>query len=189
MKRICVWNEKSMSARMHSQILYSLLALFIVLDHQLMSVDGSYCPSDCKCDDETLMVNCNEGHLDVLPIALNPSIQRLVIKNNKIKTIDSSIQFYSELTFLDLSYNHLVHIPERTFQYQKKLQELHLNHNKIGAISNKTLNGLTSLTVLNLRGNFLDTLDDEVFVQLGKLEELNLGANRITKVARMHLKD
>lgn len=177
------WNEKSMSATMHSPNLYSLLTLFIVLVHQLAIVDGSYCPSDCKCDDETLMVNCNEGHLDVLPIALNPSIQRLVIKNNKIKTIDSSIQFYSELTFLDLSYNHLVHIPERTFQYQKKLQELHLNHNKIGAISNKTLTGLTSLTVLNLRGNFLDTLDDEVFVQLVKLEELNLGANRITKIA------
>lgn len=178
-----VWNESSVSATMRSQRLFSILTLFIVLVHQSAIVDCSYCPSDCKCDDETLMVNCNEGHLDVLPIALNPSIQRLVIKNNKIKTIDSSIQFYSELTFLDLSNNHLVNIPERTFQYQKKLQELHLNHNKIGAITNKTLNGLTSLTILNLRGNFLDSLDNEIFAQLGKLEELNLGANRISKIS------
>lgn len=140
------------------------------------------CPSGCKCDDETLIVKCGSGTLDVLPIALNPSIQRLVIKNNRIKTIDSSIQFYAELTFLDLSYNHLFNIPPRTFGYQKKLQELHLNHNKIGSITNKTFMGLTTLTVLNLRGNFLDELDRGVFATLNNLEELNLGQNRISRI-------
>lgn len=140
------------------------------------------CPSACQCDDDTLVVRCGEGHLDVLPIALNPSIQRLIIKNNKIKMIDSSIQFYPELGFLDLSYNHLFSIPQRTFFYQKKLQELHLNHNKIGSISNWTFSGLTSLTVLNMRGNFLDELSASVFATLPKLEELNLGQNRITRI-------
>lgn len=140
------------------------------------------CPNGCQCDDETLVVKCGEGHLDVLPIALNPSIQRLVIKNNKIKTIDSSIQFYAELTFLDLSYNHLFNIPLRTFGYQKKLQELHLNHNKIGSINNTTFTGLTSLTILNLRGNFIDGLDRNVFASMPMLEELNLGQNRISRV-------
>lgn len=140
------------------------------------------CPAGCKCDDKTLVVNCGEGHLDVLPIALNPSIQRLVIKNNKIKTIDSSIQFYAELIYLDLSINHLFNIPARTFAYQKKLKELHLNHNKIGSISNKTFIGLNSLTVLNLRGNFLDELGRGVFSTLPKLEELNLGQNRIGSI-------
>lgn len=140
------------------------------------------CPSGCQCDDDTLVVRCGEGHLDVLPIALNPSIQRLIIKNNKIKTIDSSIQFYAELSFLDLSYNHLFNIPQRTFFYQKKLQELHLNHNKIGSITNKTFTGLSTLTVLNLRGNFLDELSNGVFSTLPKLEELNIGQNRITRI-------
>lgn len=140
------------------------------------------CPLGCKCDDETLIVKCGEGNLDVLPIALNPSIQRLVIKNNKIKTIDSSIQFYAELTFLDLSYNHLFIIPPRTFAYQKKLQELHLNDNKIGQINNRTFIGLQSLTVLNLRGNLLDELEQGIFSSLNKLEELNLGQNRISKI-------
>lgn len=140
------------------------------------------CPNGCQCDDETLVVKCGEGHLDVLPIALNPSIQRLVIKNNKIKTIDSSIQFYAELTFLDLSYNHLFNIPLRTFGYQRKLQELHLNHNKIGSINNTTFTGLTSLTILNLRGNFIDGLDRNVFASMSQLEELNLGQNRINRI-------
>lgn len=115
----------------------------------------------------------------MLPIALNPSIQRLVIKSNKIKTIDSSIQFYAELTFLDLSSNHLMTIPQRTFAYQKKLQEVHLNHNKIGQISNKTFIGLSAVTVLNLRGNQISELHQGTFTPLLKIEELNLGENRI----------
>ncbi|KAJ6647567.1 Chondroadherin [Pseudolycoriella hygida] len=159
------------------------LLMFVILASTLSLVAPlANCPSACQCDDDTLVVRCGEGHLDVLPIALNPSILRLVIKNNKIKTIDSSIQFYSELGFLDLSYNHLFNIPPRTFFYQKKLQELHLNHNKIGSISNKTFTGLIALTVLNLRGNFLDELSAGVFSTLPKLEELNIGQNRIARI-------
>lgn len=140
------------------------------------------CPTSCECNDETLVVTCGQGGLDVLPIALNPSITRLIIKNNKIKTIDSSIQFYAQLVYMDLSYNHLFNIPGQTFAYQKKLTELHLNHNKVGSISNRTFIGLESLTILNLRGNFLDELDNSVFQMLKKLEELNLGQNRINKI-------
>ncbi|XP_058831778.1 insulin-like growth factor-binding protein complex acid labile subunit [Topomyia yanbarensis] len=139
----------------------------------------SYCPSSCTCDDEKLHVTCGEGELDVLPIALNPSIRRLVIKFHRIRSIDSSIQFYTELTMLDLSYNHLLSIPQQIFMYQKKLLQLHLNNNKIGALNNKTFTGLTELRVLNLRGNFIDQVTSEMFSTLPKLEELNLGGNRI----------
>ncbi|XP_050092243.1 insulin-like growth factor-binding protein complex acid labile subunit [Anopheles aquasalis] len=139
----------------------------------------SYCPARCVCDDEKLHVTCGEGELDVLPIALNPSIGRLVIKFNRIKSIDSSIQFYTELTMLDLSYNHLLSIPERIFMYQKKLLQLHLNNNKLGSITNRTFGGLDELRVLNLRGNFIDAVGVEMFKALPKLEELNLGQNRI----------
>lgn len=162
--------------------MYRLLAAIIAILLTTPSLTESLanCPSGCQCDDDTLVVTCGEGHLDVLPIVLNPSIQRLVIKNNKIKTIDSSIQFYADLTYLDLSYNHLFNIPERTFAYQKKLQELHFNHNKISAISNKTFTGLSMLAVLNMQGNFLDELSASCFATLPKLEELNLGQNRIS---------
>lgn len=172
-----------------SSILYTsrvwLLATLALLSLCLVAVPVNAlanCPNGCQCDDDTLVVKCGEGTLDVLPIALNPSIQRLVIKNNKIKTIDSSIQFYAELTFLDLSFNDLVTIPPKTFAFQRKLQELHLNHNKIGQISNKTLTGLMSVTVLNLRGNLLAELEDSTFSPLLKVEELNLGQNRISRI-------
>lgn len=158
-------------------LLITLVGSFICTTNTLAN-----CPSSCQCDDISLVVNCGEGNLDVLPIALNPSIQRLQIKNNKIKTIDSSMQFYADLNFLDLSFNHLFTIPPRTFSYQKKLQELHLNHNKVGTITNKTFMGLSSLTVLNLRGNFLDELTKGVFSTLTNLEDLNIGQNRIKHI-------
>ncbi|CAG9134714.1 unnamed protein product [Plutella xylostella] len=140
------------------------------------------CPGGCSCNDDTLVVVCEESRLDVLPIALNPSIQRLIIRNNKIKTIDSSMQFYAELQHLDLSQNHLVNIPSRSFDNQRKLQELHLNHNKLSSVANSTFQGLNSLTVLNLKRNFLEELNDGVFTTLPRLEELNLGQNRISRL-------
>lgn len=158
------------------------IVIAILVTIAVPTIQLANCPNSCHCNDDTLIVECGEGHLDVLPIALNPSIKRLAIKNNKIKTIDSSIQFYAELTLLDLSYNHLFNIPPRTFYYQKKLQELHLNHNKIGSISNKTFTGLSSLTVLNLRGNFLDELSKGIFTSLSNVEEINIGQNRISRI-------
>lgn len=160
----------------------SILSILLttLLPHLVTSLAN--CPNTCDCNDDTLIVTCGNGALDVLPIALNPSLQRLIIKNNKIRRIDSEIQFYAELIYVDLSYNHLFNIPQGTFAYQRKLTELHLNHNKIGSISNRTFIGLDSLTILNLNGNFLDELNNNVFQMLGKLEELNLGQNRIAKI-------
>ncbi|BFF96964.1 carboxypeptidase N subunit 2 [Drosophila madeirensis] len=166
-----------------SSLLSLLVLVLVVLVGLLQPTNGlANCPNGCECDDDTLMVNCGEGRLDVLPIALNPAIQRLVIKNNKLKTIDSSMQFYAQLTFLDLSFNDMVTIPERSFAYHAKLQELHLNHNKIGQVSNKTFTGLSTISVLNLRGNLIAELEFRTFSPMVRLEELNLGQNRISHI-------
>lgn len=165
---------------MSVRITFLLSAIYIVRSNALAN-----CPGSCKCDEQNLMVNCGEGQLEVLPIALNPSIKRLIIQKNRIKTIDSSVQFYSELVVLDLSYNHLLNIPPRTFRYQKKLKELHLNYNKIGSITNETYIGLTTLTTLHLGDNFLDELSANVFSSIIMLEELNLSKNRISRVHPM----
>lgn len=142
----------------------------------------AFCPTGCTCNDETLVVQCEKSKLDVLPITLNPSIQRLVLRNNKIKTVDSAFQFYGELQYVDLSYNHMVSIPTKSFDNQKKLQELHLNNNKISVINNRTFQGLKTLTVLNLRENFLEELSKGLFAVIPQLEELNLGQNRISRI-------
>ncbi|XP_050307014.1 insulin-like growth factor-binding protein complex acid labile subunit isoform X2 [Anthonomus grandis grandis] len=161
-----------------------LFLLFISLLLPGPSIAGSMlgCPAGCMCNDDTYVVHCERSKLDVIPITLNPAIQRLVLRNNKIKTVDAAFQFYKDLQYVDLSNNHLVNIPTKSFFHQEKLQELHLNKNKLSSINNKTFQGLKALTVLNLRENFLEELSQGIFSILPKLEELNLGQNRISKI-------
>lgn len=144
---------------------------------------AAICPNGCICDDDNLVVSCIGANLDVIPIALNPSIQRIVLKENRIKIVDAAaFQFYGDLKNVDLSSNHLFTIPNGSFDAQKQLVELHLRHNKISALTEKTFQGLKSLTVLNLRDNYLESLKNGLFASLSKLEELDLGKNRISKV-------
>lgn len=159
-----------------------VLAAFVVVNVSGRVAPLANCPLRCECDDDTLVVSCGQGSLDVLPIALNPSIRRLIITDNKIKTIDSSIQFYAELQHLDLSSNQLLSIPARTFHYQRKLQELHLHNNKIGMLTNRTFAGLPAVTMLNLRTNLIGELAAGTFALMPQLTELNLGQNQIASV-------
>ncbi|XP_053973336.1 insulin-like growth factor-binding protein complex acid labile subunit isoform X1 [Hylaeus volcanicus] len=144
---------------------------------------ATFCPNGCICDDDNLVVSCIGANLDVIPIALNPSIQRIVLKENRIKAVEAAaFQFYGNLKNVDLSSNHLFTIPNGSFEAQKQLVELHLRHNKISALTEKTFQGLKSLTVLNLRDNYLESLKNGLFASLSKLEELDLGKNRISTV-------
>lgn len=163
-----------------TRVLGALLFVSIVIPKLITSLAN--CPNGCLCNDETLVVVCNETNLDVMPIALNPSIRQLVMKRNKIKSIESAIQFYPDLEFLDLTGNHLLKLPSKTFQYQKKLKEMRLNSNKIGQIEADTFQGMESLQILNLRENFVDQLEQNSFSSLLNLEELNLGQNRIAQI-------
>ena len=160
-----------------------MFGIFLLITMPSLVISLANCPAGCNCNDDSLVVKCDEkGNLDVLPIALNPSIKHLIIKKNKIKSIDSSIQFYPDLEYLDLSDNHLLNLPSRTFQYQKKLVELHLNNNKVGQFEPSTFIGMEQLQILNMRGNFIDQLENLSFSTLQRLEELNLGKNRIANI-------
>ena len=148
-----------------------------------LSSGVALCPAGCLCDDERLLVRCHDGNnLDILPITLNPSTERLIIKFNSIKIIDSSIQFYSELRLLDLSNNQIYLTEDKIFIYQHKLLQLHLNNNKISDINNNTFRGLVRLETLNLRSNFVMELRNGAFANTPQIEYLNLGQNRIVNI-------
>ncbi|VEN48257.1 unnamed protein product [Callosobruchus maculatus] len=86
---------------------------------------GIGCPPGCECNDDTFVVQCVHGRLDVIPITLNPAIQRLVLKSNRIRSVDSALQFYRDLRYIDLSSNHLVSIPSGNFLYQERFKITH----------------------------------------------------------------
>jgi Leucine-rich repeat (LRR) protein len=163
-----------------TRVLEVLLLASIVIPTLISSLAN--CPNGCQCNDDTLVVTCDDTNLDVMPIALNPSIKQLIMKKNKIKSIESAIQFYPDLEFLDLSGNHLLRLPSKTFQYQKRLKEARLNFNKISGLDADTFHGMESLQILHLQGNLIDQLEHNTFSSLLNLEELNLGQNRIAEI-------
>lgn len=69
---------------------------FLLLGLLVTSAHSVGCPPGCVCNDDTYVVECEKSKLDVFPIALNPAIQRLVLKNNKIKTVDAALHFYRD---------------------------------------------------------------------------------------------
>ncbi|XP_075211347.1 capricious isoform X1 [Lycorma delicatula] len=166
------------SCRVNSRMLRALVICLVVSTAR----GNAFCPGGCSCDDEILVVSCIEANLDVIPITLNPAIQRLVLQYNRVKSVDAAFQFYGQLQYVDLSHNNLVTIPTKSFDSQKRLLELHLSHNKISAITNRTFEGLKQLSVLNLRGNYLEDLPDRLFSVLSQLEQLDLGQNRICRI-------
>lgn len=158
------------------------MIVFIVVLMPVLINTLANCPNGCDCNDETLVVMCNDTDLNVFPITLNPSIKKLIMRKSKIKSIESSIQFYPDLELVDLSENHLLTLLSKTFQYQRKLIELNLSQNKISKIAADTFQGLEMLQILNLRENLIDELVDNAFSALSNLEELNLGQNRIVQI-------
>jgi len=154
-----------------------LLQLILVLG--LTRVSDSFCPLACECNEVALSVSCATSELEVLPITLNPGIQRLQLQNNNIRAVDAALGFYAQLQYVDLSNNKLISLPDRGFLQQKKLIELRLSNNKIFKVSNSTFDGLKTVTILSLRKNFIEELHESVFASLTLVEELDLGQNRI----------
>jgi len=155
------------------------VALLLV---QWTAMTQAFCPVGCLCDDETLQVTCDDVNLEVIPITLNPSVQRLVLRRNKIKSVDSALRFYLELLYIDFSHNKLVSIQNHSFDAQKKLTELRLDYNKISFVNNGTWSGLRDLTILSLRDNFVQSLDARAFATAPRIRELDLGQNRLEHI-------
>ena len=117
-----------------------------------------------------------------MPMTLNPSITKLILKYNNFHSVDASFNFYPELELVDLSSNELVSIPARSFSSQRKLKELRMESNKISQLGEKTFSGLGKLEVLNLAHNLIEKLVNKVFRPLRKLKELDLRENRLSEI-------
>jgi Leucine-rich repeat (LRR) protein len=94
----------------------------------------------------------------------------------------ASFQFHPELTLVDLAWNGLVRIQDRTFEAQRKLTVLRLSGNRLSHFDNLTFYGLESLRLLDLSKNQLVRLPGDLLEHLPLLEELYLADNRIQAV-------
>ena len=56
--------------------------------------------------------------LNMVPITLNPHIIRLEMRNTRVVRLDDSFQFYEALVDLDLSFNRITLILDKSFVSQ-----------------------------------------------------------------------
>lgn len=145
----------------------------------LMPLTRAFCPSGCSCDDTLPSAQCVGVGLNLVPILFNPSLRRLDLAHNAIRSLEEGLEFLSQLQELDLSHNMLTNLGNGIFQEQKNLEKLGLAHNNISVLVPGTFSGLAVLGVLDLSHNSLDNVPDGVLDDLLQLTILRLSHNRL----------
>lgn len=135
------------------------------------------------------------------------AISSLTLQRNGISEIkEGALQDLLELTFISILDEELNTLPEKIFQYNKKLQTailvgngfthlapntfkfnremtiLNLANNKLRNIEGNLLISLRVLIRLNLNNNQLDTLPENLFRSNPGLKEISLNNNKIKKL-------
>ncbi|KAI8499412.1 hypothetical protein Bbelb_224630 [Branchiostoma belcheri] len=105
------------------------------------------------------------------------------LSHNDITTIkQSAFRELSRLSFLDLSYNLVQNIVEKTFEGLGNLEHLKLAANTITVIKQSAFRGLSRLRSLDLSDNRIQYVTEMTFEGLGNLTHLNLAFNGITVI-------
>lgn len=102
------------------------------------------------------------------------NLEKLLAKNNKLKTLPEKVFSTTKLNYLDLSRNQIARVETIGKGGANNLQTLLLSHNHIEIINATTFNDLRNLTVLDLSFNNLLNLAHDSFDQLINLKNLSL---------------
>lgn len=165
------------------------IAIAMAVAMSVMSQASGLCPTQCRCDDESLRASCAYAGLEVVPIQLNPEITHLDLSNNRVANIHLSFSFYGNLEALDLTSNAIHTLGSDNFVFQKNLATLNVSGNAIRNLTKNSLQGLASLRELNLAGNNISDMDEQAFKTTSELETLNLSDNSITSLPEGLLKN
>ncbi|XP_061193171.1 leucine-rich repeat-containing protein 58-like [Saccostrea echinata] len=143
--------------------------------------------SDASSDSESNSRNSEDSsysNLSTIPDNLIPrakEILSLKMNHNEILLLPPSISVFVNLLSLDLSNNHLTHIPKELISL-RCLRKLLVKSNGLSCASiPKDFGLLSSLEVLNFSGNSLETFPPQ-FTELSNLRRLYLGGNCISEM-------
>lgn len=158
-----------------------LAHLWLVL--LLLAPARCICPSKCTCRDEALVASCVKAGLEFVPIQLNPDVQVIELRENRIGNVDYTLTFYSSLQKLDVSFNKIASLKSNNFEHQGKLVSLNASHNQISALGKDAFRGLKKLRILDLSHNNISVLDSGAFRDTIDLQSVDLSYNAITSFA------
>ncbi|KAI6177317.1 hypothetical protein M3Y97_00893500 [Aphelenchoides bicaudatus] len=114
----------------------------------------------------------------------NLRIKKLVLDNNRIKTIQKDAFHGLETVLQELSINNnkLSQIPTESLEGLRALNVLSLRCNEIGNLSGYAIQGLPTIIELNLACNKIDKLGKHNLQHLNSLTMLSLSGNNITSI-------
>nr|XP_020474050.1 leucine-rich repeat-containing protein 52 [Monopterus albus] len=142
---------------------------------------SSGCPDRCMCDDQ-LVVQCAGQHLTTFPVNLPLATRQLIISNNRIVELPPlTLNYLSDLVYLDCSNNSLSEISESTFGNLRKLAYLDLSFNHLTRIEDRTFGPLASLVMLRMTDNpGLSEIHPDAFAENAALQVLDVSRNNLT---------
>ncbi|KAL9044452.1 MAG: hypothetical protein Q9214_002410, partial [Letrouitia sp. 1 TL-2023] len=107
------------------------------------------------------------------------SLRNLYLADNRLQDeVFAQLVLLPELRILNLSYNELYDIPQRSLRRWQYLNELYLSGNELTSLPSDDLGEITSLKVLHLNGNKFQVLPAELG-KVQKLAVLDIGSNSL----------
>lgn len=137
-------------------------------------------PKDClKVANLRVLTLDKCGLLKVPPdiSAISSSLQKLMLPNNKLRSMPSELSACTVLQQIDLSRNALETLPD-CFGAMAKLKEVMLAHNRLQALPG-SIGAAKNLKVLDVSSNSLSSLPSSIG-DLANLEDLDCNSNKLS---------
>ena len=135
------------------------------------------CPDDCTCLGKA--VYCIGTKPENL-LALTADVYQLVFMHNNASGRLSSLDRYSHLLKVDVSFNRFIAVSDSAFKLLLKLSHLDVSHNRL--VAAPSLHTNRALMFLNLSCNFIEFLPNDLFLNTTALQFLDLSCNMLKEL-------
>lgn len=133
-----------------------------------------------------ITMNLSRNGINDLPrnVFLGLNVEELYLCYNVLHAIPFQVFApMQRLRVLDLSHNFIVNILDHFFKFNKYIEILLLNDNRVAKLTSNALADLSNLKRLDLSNNSLSYISKGLFDSLNNLEYLNLANNPLTNLA------
>ncbi|XP_057206289.1 oligodendrocyte-myelin glycoprotein isoform X1 [Triplophysa rosa] len=150
------------------------LLLLLLLGMRVLAI----CPPMCTCSGGHRVVDCSARGLSLFPDSLQHNIHFLNLSDNRLQNLDGLLSHFDHLRTLDISYNHLQHLPAGL---PRALWDMHASGNYIRQLEKNDTAYHWNLKSLDLSNNQLERV---VLINntLSSLRALNLSHNKFWTV-------
>lgn len=130
-------------------------------------------------------MNLSSNQITDLPryVFKSQRLRKLSLSHNQLQALPFQVFAMEHMTELDLSHNYLATFLDHFFKFNKYIEILLLNNNRISKLTSNALADLTELRRLDLSVNSLKYIAKGLFDSLNVLEYLSLADNPLTDLA------